>query len=111
MSDQTIFVATNSVLAEYNGQPLYIHQGVTTVRAGHPLLDTFGGLFEPLRPMFEVDDEPEGETEAGDAASAPAGPAPKDVRAWAAGQGIEVPARGKIPAEVNEQYAAAHQEG
>jgi hypothetical protein len=32
---------------------------------------------------------------------------PKDVRAWAAENGIAVPARGRIPAEVQDQYRAA----
>lgn len=34
-------------------------------------------------------------------------PSAKDVRAWAAEQGIDVPARGKLPAELVEQYLAA----
>jgi len=32
---------------------------------------------------------------------------PKDVRTWATSNGIEVPARGRIPAEVIDQYKAA----
>jgi hypothetical protein len=36
------------------------------------------------------------------------GPEPKAVREWAAGQNIDVPSRGRIPAEVIEQYEAAH---
>ncbi|MFD1860320.1 histone-like nucleoid-structuring protein Lsr2 [Aeromicrobium camelliae] len=32
----------------------------------------------------------------------------KEVRAWAKEQGIEVPARGRIPAEVLEKYNAAN---
>ncbi|MFI0718917.1 histone-like nucleoid-structuring protein Lsr2 [Streptomyces sp. NPDC021224] len=114
MTDRTIYVATGSVLGEYDGRPLYIHQGVTTVRAGHRLLDTFGALFEPLRPMFEVDDEPDGEAQA-DAETeqapetTPSAPAAADVRAWAAEQGIEVSAKGKIPQDVTDAYVAAHQ--
>ena len=30
------------------------------------------------------------------------------IRAWAAGEGISVPARGRIPSEVRRQYDAAH---
>lgn len=97
MSDGTIFVAKDSVLGEFEGQPLYIHQGVTTVRAGHPLLDTFGGLFVPLRPTFEVQSEPVAAPE----------PDPKAVRAWAAENGVEVSAKGKIPADVNAAFQAA----
>lgn len=35
-------------------------------------------------------------------------PKDADVRAWAAAEGIEVPARGKLSAEVVERYKAAH---
>ncbi|WP_401001134.1 Lsr2 family protein [Agromyces sp. GXQ0307] len=31
----------------------------------------------------------------------------KEIRAWAAETGVEVPARGRIPADVQEQYRAA----
>lgn len=37
-----------------------------------------------------------------------AGPDPKAVRAWAAEQEIDVPARGRIPGALIEQYRAAH---
>ncbi|GAA2500690.1 Lsr2 family protein [Terrabacter carboxydivorans] len=30
------------------------------------------------------------------------------IRAWAAKQGVQVPARGRIPGEVQQQYDAAH---
>lgn len=125
--DRAILVATSSVLAEYDGRPLYIHKGVTTVREGHPLLDTFGGHFVPQTPMFEWTDADKAAKERELAAEAeePAEaepvqvpdspgtdttPVPKDVRAWAAEQGIEVPARGKLPDAVVEQYQAAHTE-
>ena len=36
------------------------------------------------------------------------GPAPAVVREWAAGQGITVSARGRIPADVVARYEAAH---
>ncbi len=36
-------------------------------------------------------------------------PAPRDVRAWAVGQGIEVPARGRLSAALVQQYSAAHE--
>lgn len=32
----------------------------------------------------------------------------KDVRAWAQSQGLEVPDRGRIPADIREKYEAAH---
>lgn len=36
-----------------------------------------------------------------------AGPTPKDVRSWAREQGIDVPARGKVPDDVVDRYKAA----
>ena len=36
------------------------------------------------------------------------GPKPADVRAWAKANDIEVPARGKLPDELVDQYRAAH---
>lgn len=36
------------------------------------------------------------------------GPSAKDVRAWAEEQGLDVPARGRVPASVLDAYAAAH---
>jgi hypothetical protein len=36
------------------------------------------------------------------------GPDPKAVRAWAGSAGVDLPARGRIPAAVLEQFEAAH---
>ncbi len=44
---------------------------------------------------------------AADAAS-PAGTAATDIRAWAAEQGMQVSARGRVSAEVREAYERAH---
>lgn len=42
-------------------------------------------------------------------ASAPSdGPSARDIRAWAQEQGLDVPARGRVPAPVVEAYRAAH---
>jgi Lsr2 len=38
-------------------------------------------------------------------------PSPQDVRAWAAEQGIKVPARGRLSDEVVQAYLRAHQDG
>jgi len=35
-------------------------------------------------------------------------PSPATVRAWAKDQGIDVPPRGRVPAELVEQYRQAH---
>lgn len=42
------------------------------------------------------------------AASTQSGPPAKVVREWAQGQGMDVPDRGRIPAEVREAYDKAH---
>lgn len=111
-------MATESVKGEFEGRPVHIFLGVTTVRAGHPLLDQHPGRFVPLRPMFEVEAAPDGDADGStpvpeSAPPAPpspdAAPAAKDVRAWAAEQGIDVPARGQLPATIVEQYQAAQQ--
>ena len=36
------------------------------------------------------------------------GPLPAQIRSWAVGQGIEVPARGRIPETVRAQYLSTH---
>ncbi len=41
-------------------------------------------------------------------ASASSGPAAREVREWARENDLEVPDRGRIPAEVREAYDAAH---
>lgn len=41
-------------------------------------------------------------------AASQSGPAPATIRKWAQENGHEVPARGRIPSEVREAYAAAH---
>ena len=38
------------------------------------------------------------------------GPLPAQIRSWAVGQGIEVPARGRIPETVRAQYLSTHAE-
>lgn len=40
--------------------------------------------------------------------SSASGPAAKDVRAWAVAEGYDVPARGRIPADIIEAYNDAH---
>ena len=39
--------------------------------------------------------------------AAPGRSTPKEIRAWAVDHGVEVPARGRVPAGVIEQYLAA----
>ncbi|MFJ2719373.1 histone-like nucleoid-structuring protein Lsr2 [Streptomyces sp. NPDC087437] len=128
-----ILVATVSAAVIWDGRTVTLTAGKTTVRAGHALLDGRAHMFAPLHVDFDVEDagepeeEPEGamvqtmrasivtdDTEPGpaDTVQEPEpDPAPrpdaKTVRAWAGENGIDVPARGKIPDSVYEQYQAA----
>ncbi|MCW2787050.1 MAG: hypothetical protein JWP74_3567 [Marmoricola sp.] len=36
------------------------------------------------------------------------GPSPADIRAWARGNGFDVPDRGRVSSQVRDAYAAAH---
>lgn len=120
-----ILVAKRTAALVWHGRTLVIQAGETFAREGHPILDSYGDEFEPIMVHFEVDDSESEKTEAPKAppapepsppaqdepkAQQPAEPAPKDVRAWAAEQGIDVPARGKLPENVVQQYQAAHTE-
>lgn len=115
-----IYAARKSAALVFAGKTLFIEEGVTLAREGHPILDAAPEMFEPVFVHFEVDAARE-EAPAPPArvepptpptppqGDIPADPAAKDVRAWAAENGIDVPARGKLPAEVVEQYQAAQQ--
>lgn len=106
-------VARQTASVIWEGQTLVIQGGVTTAREGHPILDAYRAEFEPLTVTFEVDGDPTPAAPPAQAAPAapPApAPAPADVRVWAAEQGIEVSAKGKLPADVVDAYVAAHQE-
>lgn len=48
MPESDILVARQSAVIYHEGQQLGIRRGITTIRAGHPLLATHGHLFEPL---------------------------------------------------------------
>jgi hypothetical protein len=90
-----ILVAKSAAQIHYEGQRIVLCAGRTTVRAGHPLLEQYGDLFEPLKVDYDTA-----------AAAGPVEPDAKTVREWAAANGISVPARGKLPAEVVRQYQA-----
>lgn len=66
-----------------------------------------GELREALAPYVAVARRAAGTRAARRAASSD-GPSPKDVRAWAVAQGLDVPARGRIPASLTEAYEAQH---
>lgn len=119
-----IYVARKSAALVFAGKTVFIEEGQTMAREGHPILDAAGAMFEPVFVHFEVDgeqstpipspvpeQEPPAPAQQADAPPPAEPPAAKDVRAWAKGQGIEVPSRGAIPEDVMAQYLAAHQEG
>ena len=78
------------------------------------------GIPSPHRPpargprWVPVDDEPQGDTTGDDGDDQADGdktaPRPAEVRAWAREQGIDVPARGKVPPEIIERYLEAREE-
>ncbi len=89
-----IYVAVESVLTEVDGENVYITAG-QTARAGHPILVGREALFEPFKVDYDLT-EPAPE------------PTAADVRKWAADNGIDVAAKGTIPADVVDLYKAAH---
>lgn len=104
-----IYVARKTAALVFAGKTVFIEEGSTMARQGHPILEAAGDMFEPAFVHFEVDDDAE------QTPPPPAGPAPDtaptaaDVRTWAAEQGIEVSAKGKLPQDVVDAYVAAHQ--
>lgn len=112
-----IYVAKKTAALVFAGKTVFIEEGSTMAREGHPILDAAGSMFEPVFVHFEVDGDtppaPETPETVQPDPAAVAGattPAAKDVRAWAAEQGIEVSPKGKLPDALNEQYAVAHPE-
>lgn len=98
-------MAAESAAITMDGIPHMIEAGRTLAHADHDIVTACPSLWQPLRVHYST--EPETPAVAEAQASQPDA---KQVRAWAAAQGIEVPARGKLPAEVVEQYQAAHTE-
>ena len=72
--------------------------------------DNVGKFYDALKPYTEVARKLGGRgdqsTGTGNGRSRDHGD-PRDVRAWAASNGIEVSSRGRIPSDVVEQYRAA----
>lgn len=55
MPEGKILVARESAMFDWDGQQVFIHQGRTTAREGHPVLRGREHLFEPLVPVFEAE--------------------------------------------------------
>lgn len=95
MSD--LRIARRSAVVVLDGTPHRVRRGRSVAHADSPVVREHPELWRVLPVDFPA------------APARPAGPAPKDVRAWARAQGIDVPARGQLPADVVAQYQAAHE--
>ena len=104
MSKGEILVARKTAVMQVGDQRVTIRKGITRVREGHPLLEGREDMFEPISVHYDVE---QATAEPGEKRELPIDQAV--VRAWAKEQGIDVPARGKIPAAVVERYKAEHQ--
>lgn len=99
MTDSILVAKASRWANRGDGVAVKVRRGRTTAQAGHPIVEAYPDLWEPVQVDYP-------------AAPADAAPAmkPADVRAWAREQGIDVPARGKLPDEVIAAYQAAQQE-
>lgn len=57
MADGRILVAATSATFTFEGRKVFLAQGRTMVREGHPILEGREGLFKPLVIDFEVEQE------------------------------------------------------
>lgn len=74
------------------------------------LIVKMNGSWKWKRLDAEPEPEPDGDDEEETSETSEA-PKAAEVRAWAKAAGVDVPARGKVPPEVVEQFKAAHSEG
>lgn len=51
-----ILVASRTGYVLVDGQQVVVRKGMTTARAGHPVIEAGGDLWVPLVPDFEVDE-------------------------------------------------------
>lgn len=102
MAEVEILMAAASAAITMDGIPHMVEAGRTLAHADHPIVTGSPSLWQPLRVHYSTA-EPEAPVEPEPAPQ----PDAKAVRAWAAEQGIEVPPRGKLPADVVERYQAA----
>ncbi|RPE44160.1 Lsr2 protein [Streptomyces sp. Ag109_O5-1] len=98
-------MASESAAITMDGIPHMIEAGRTLAHADHDIVAACPSLWQPLRVHYSTEPEtpPVSETPASQ-------PDAKQVRAWAADNGIEVSPKGKIPDAVVEQYQAAQTE-
>ena len=91
--------AVESVRLGWNGQWRQLELSEKNLAALSKAIDRFWDAGRPIR------------TEGGDArlrsSAGPSGRDPRAIRVWAADNGIAVPARGRIPREIEDRYNAA----
>jgi hypothetical protein len=58
MAQGAVLVARMSAKFTWEGQPVFIAEGCTTIREGHPMLAEHAELFKPLVLTFEFGDAP-----------------------------------------------------
>jgi hypothetical protein len=58
MAEGKILVATTSATFDHEGRRIWLRQGRTTAREGHPILKGRENLFKPLEVDFEVTEKP-----------------------------------------------------
>lgn len=56
MAQGAVLVARMSAKLNWEGQPVFIAEGRTTIREGHPLLADHAELFKPLVLTFETEE-------------------------------------------------------
>lgn len=109
----TVLIATTSALVRVGDRVHRIRRRRTTAHPDSPIVAEHPDMWEPMRVDFPAElDAPPAELDAPPAEPVIAtGPSLKAVRAWAKAEGIDVPARGKLPDEVIARYQAAHEQG
>lgn len=92
--------AVESVLLGWNGQWRRIELSEKNLAALSKAVDRFWEAGRPVAERAGAGRRPRARADAD-------GRDPKAIRAWAAANGIAVPSRGRIPADVERQYNAA----
>lgn len=121
-----IMIATRTGDLRVEGHLYRLRRGRTTAHSTHPAVTAAPHLWTPLQVDLPAPDADEVEVTTmadADPVTIPAAQSPNPageldtaewratVREWAAGQGIDVSPRGKIPAAVVDQYRSAHRDG
>ena len=108
MSD--VLRAVKGVRLVVGGRSVRILAGHTTAHADAEIVRDHPDLWAPYPVDFPAPVEGgNGDGDGDGTSTSPVAPAPKDVRAWAKAEGIEVPARGPLPETVVAQYMAAQE--